>query len=88
MGYVDLYGTTNTSPHQATGFGMHLAVPLLRTVEGDTRAAMEEIMKVLYYRDARSSNIVQFAVIKNNTITLEEKVLTTNWDVANYVKGY
>ena len=85
---MDLYGTTNTSPHQATGFGMHLAVPLLRTVQGDTRAAMEEIMKVLYYRDARSSNIVQIAVIKDNKITIEELKLQTNWDVANYVQGY
>ena len=67
---------------------MHLAVPLLRTTKGDTRAAMEEIMKVLYYRDARSSNIVQIAVIKDHKITIEELTLETNWDVANYVQGY
>ena len=88
MGQVDLYGTTNTSPHQATGFGMHLAIPLLRTIQGNTKTAMEEIMRVLYYRDARSSNHIQIAVIQNGTIHIESQVLQGKWQVAQYVKGY
>ena len=34
LGYVDLLGTTYSSPTMATGFGAHIAIPLLRSVLG------------------------------------------------------
>lgn len=73
LGYVDLLGTTYTAPTLATGFGMHLAQPLLREAyeakagidgkgdlltEAEAEAVLNECMKVLYYRDARSMNKV------------------------------
>ena len=71
---VDLLGTTFTSPSLATGFGAHLAQPLLRKVaddekdvEGVTREraeeAIRECMKVLYYRDARSLDRFSIGVV-------------------------
>lgn len=63
---------TYTSPSIATGFGMHLAQPLLRKAlddlgpdgeklleEKDARKILENAMKVLFYRDARSMNKVR-----------------------------
>jgi 20S proteasome subunit beta 7 len=73
LGYVDLLGTTYSSPTMATGFGAHIAIPLLREayeakagIEGDgpllteeeAEKLLEECMKVLFYRDARSMNKV------------------------------
>lgn len=67
LGYVDLRGTTYQSATIATGFGAHLAQPILRKrVEGreDDITEQEAIdiindcMRVLFYRDARSINKV------------------------------
>ena len=67
MAYVDLLGTTYTASTIATGYGAYIALPLLRKeVEGreDTlteeqaRRIMEQSLKVLFYRDARSLNKV------------------------------
>lgn len=67
LAYVDLLGTTYTASTIATGYGAYIAQPLLReAVEGkeDTlteeqaQRIMEESLKVLFYRDARSLNKV------------------------------
>ena len=72
LSYVDLVGVTYSSPSLATGFGAHLATPLLRKEldsrgpEGEKELTEEEAvkivrncMKVLFYRDARSLNKVR-----------------------------
>jgi 20S proteasome subunit beta 7 len=67
LAYVDLLGTTYSASTLATGYGNHIAIPLLRkAVEGreDTLTApeaekiLEDCMRVLFYRDARSINKV------------------------------
>lgn len=79
LGYIDLLGTTYQAPTLASGFGSHMAHPLLREAyekrqeegksgakEGElmsreeATAVLEDCMKVLYYRDARSLNKVRF----------------------------
>lgn len=56
LGYVDLLGTTYQSTTIATGFGLHLAQPMLRkAVEGreatlteeEARSILEDCMRVL-----------------------------------------
>ena len=74
LSYVDLLGTTYSAPSLATGYGNHLAQPLLRRAleklgpeghklleEADARKIIENAMKVLFYRDARSLNKVSRA---------------------------
>lgn len=70
LAFVDLLGITYTSSTIATGYGSYIAQPLLRkAVEGredtlteeEARAIMEQSLKVLFYRDARSLNKVRFA---------------------------
>lgn len=72
LGYVDLLGTTYHSSVIATGYGAHIAIPLLRkAVEGredtlteqDAQKILDDAMRVLYYRDARSLNKVKFLFI-------------------------
>ena len=49
----------------ATGYGGHLAVPLIRErwrsdlTEEEARQLMEDCMRVLFYRDCRASNKVR-----------------------------
>lgn len=76
MAYVDLLGTTYTASTIATGYGAYIALPLLRKeVEGreDTlteeqaRRIMEQSLKVLFYRDARSLNKVSLHEVYFNS---------------------
>ena len=99
---VDLLGTTFTSPTLATGFGAHLAQPLLRKVLDDeskvpevTREmaveAVKESMKVLFYRDARSMDRYSIAVVtKEGGVELkeDEQLEGQSWAFADSIRGY
>jgi len=96
LGQVDKLGIAYEAPTISSGFGSYLAEPLLR-VESEkddfdydkARAVIEECLKVLYYRDARSFNRYEIVVINKNGVTIEQpKAVPTNWDVAHCVKGY
>jgi 20S proteasome alpha/beta subunit len=67
LAYVDLLGVTYSASTLATGYGAYIALPLLRkAVEGrentltepEARAILEDALRVLFYRDARSINQV------------------------------
>lgn len=98
LGYVDLLGTTYQSTTIATGFGLHLAQPLLRKeVEGReheidearAREILENCMRVLFYRDARSLNRFQIAKITKQGAEIGEPISTsTNWAFAEGLRGY
>ena len=73
MAYVDLLGTTYTASTIATGYGAYIAQPLLRkAVEGkedtlteaEAQRIMEDSLRVLFYRDARSLNKVSRSQIR------------------------
>ena len=99
---VDLLGTTFSSPTLATGYGAHLAQPLLRRLVDDeskvqnvTREAaieaIKECMKVLFYRDARSMDRYSLAVVtKEGGVELkeDEQLEQQSWAFAETIKGY
>lgn len=92
LGTVDLIGTSYEEDHIATGFGSHLATPILRTrwakdlTEAEARGLLEDCMRVLLYRDCRTINKIQFASIKADGATIAEPiVLDTKWDYASFV---
>ncbi|KIW01355.1 uncharacterized protein PV09_07127 [Verruconis gallopava] len=98
---VDLLGTTFSSPSLATGFGAHLAQPILRkyaadeeatkTLEKDKAVAIvKECMKVLFYRDARSMDRYSIATIGKEgvEIKVDEKLENQSWQFAERIKGY
>jgi len=89
---ADLLGTTFSAPSLATGFGAHLAQPLLRKVAPDevaasklskeqALAAVKESMKVLFYRDARSLDKYSIAIVTAEGIDLkeDEKLENQSW---------
>ena len=61
---TDLYGSTYQADVLATGFGLHLAIPLLRKHQrGDmsydeAKKLLEDCMRVCFYRDCRALNSV------------------------------
>jgi 20S proteasome subunit beta 7 len=98
---ADLLGTTFSAPTLATGFGAHLAQPILRKVVPDEEASkaldratavkvVQDCMKVLFYRDARSMNEYSIAVIDEKGVELKqnEKLENQSWDFADRIKGY
>lgn len=99
---ADLLGTTFSSPTLATGFGAHLAQPLLRrlmpndeeSVQNVTKEqavdAIKACMKVLFYRDARSMDKYSIAVVSKDGVDLQEDVKLENqsWAFADQIRGY
>ncbi|KAH9942611.1 proteasome endopeptidase complex beta subunit [Amylocystis lapponica] len=98
LSYVDLLGTTYSAATIATGFGAYIALPLLRNaVEGRedqltedaARHILQDCMRVLYYRDARSLNKYQIATVTATGVTISDaKPLDTNWAFAEGIRGY
>lgn len=87
---TDLLGTTFSSPALASGFGAHLAVPLLRRAVPDEAAVssltreraieiVEECMKVLFYRDARSMNKYSMSIITGSKNEGEDEKVDIEW---------
>ncbi|XP_072173606.1 proteasome subunit beta type-4-like [Diadema setosum] len=97
LGIVDKIGVAYESPHVASGFGAYVALPLLREAyeknnsmtEQEARAVMERCLKVLFYRDARSFNRYEIAVVTEKGVTIDPPASSqTNWDIAPMVEGY
>lgn len=94
LSMVDLCGGHFESEVIATGYGLHMGLPLLRnawtaeiTVEEGVKV-LDDIMKVLYYRDARTIDRVQTAVVTKDGVKISEpKVLDTKWDYKAFVSG-
>ena len=64
LGVVDQLGTSYKDDLLATGFGGHMATPILRKhykeglSESEARTILENCMRVLYYRDCLAHNTV------------------------------
>lgn len=100
--YVDLLGVTYGSSAISTGFGSHLAVPLLRQLvpkdpdyenvtEEQARDAILNCMRVLFYRDARSLDKFSLVTIKKGKELKFEKNLkceNQSWKFAQDIRGY
>ncbi|XP_058716631.1 proteasome subunit beta type-4 isoform X12 [Poecile atricapillus] len=95
LGYVDMLGVAYEAPSLATGFGAYLAQPLLRAAlerdrlpsREEARELLERCLRVLYYRDARSFNRYEVAVVTEQGVELEGPLtLEANWDIAHAVR--
>ena len=69
LSVVDKLGTSYQEKFAATGFGAHLALPLLRErwnpnlTKDEAKKLLEDCMRVLYYRDCRTINRIQFGTL-------------------------
>lgn len=101
LSYVDLLGVTYSAPTLATGFGAHLAIPLLRQAvdkdqdaekltEEEARKIIDKCMKVLFYRDARSLDKYTVATISTDGVKLDKdvKCQDMSWRFAGSITGY
>ncbi|KAM0684008.1 Proteasome subunit beta type-7 [Mitosporidium daphniae] len=98
LGCVDLLGGKFESDSIATGFGAHLAQPILRrTIEEksggakelsfeEAKSAIDTCMRVLYYRDARSLNKIQYGHISTTgQVQISEPlVIDSDWSIASF----
>jgi 20S proteasome subunit beta 7 len=92
LGMTDMYGSTYTADLLATGYGLHLAIPLLRKRHRpdmsyeEARTLLEDCMKVLFYRDCRTLNSFQLATIgeKGATISAPYSV-ETQWELKRQI---
>ncbi|KAK7095618.1 proteasome subunit beta type-4-like isoform X4 [Littorina saxatilis] len=97
LGYVDKIGIAYEADTIATGFGAYLALPILRDAveknkKMEEKQAVELIdrcMKLLFYRDARSLNKYQVAVVTKKGSEIRGPIVSeANWEIAHMVKGY
>lgn len=94
LGYLDLYGTTFEDNTVATGFGLHIALPLMRTAwkpdmsYDEAKKALEDAMRVLVYRHCKTINKFQLATIAvDKTVNISEPYeLQTQWSYKRYVQ--
>jgi len=93
LGLVDLYGTNYVDNYIATGFGLHIAMPLLRKAYrpdltyDECKNILEDAMRVLVYRHCRTINKFQIANITPTEHTISEPYeLTTQWSYQRFVK--
>lgn len=69
LGTVDMYGTSMECDFTANGYGMYLALPLLRAhwkpemSRLEAKELLERCMRVLLFRDARTINKMQVATV-------------------------
>jgi 20S proteasome subunit beta 7 len=101
LAFVDMLGTTYSAPSLATGYGAHLAQPVMRLKvpdeeaveklsEADAVETIRQCMKVLFYRDARSLDKYSLAVITKSGVKMleDEKLEAQSWQFAERIRGY
>ncbi|KYR02924.1 proteasome subunit beta type 4 [Tieghemostelium lacteum] len=90
LGKVDLVGTCYQDDFIATGYGAHIALPLLRKEYDDNPNGLsqdqavkliQDCLRVLFYRDARSSKRIQVSVVDSNGVKISDPIEldTYNW---------
>ena len=87
LSYVDLYGTTYEDDFVATGYGAHLAIPILRErarLDMSLEEAVELLrhcMRILFYRDCRTTDRIQLARVTREGVEVSPiEKLETKWD--------
>lgn len=94
LGSVDDVGTKYLVDFAATGFGQHIALPLLRKcAEGrdgkvpreEALACLKECLKLCFYRDCRAANKFQIADATNGKVVISEPFsVDTKWDFEGF----
>ncbi|XP_013408441.1 proteasome subunit beta type-4 isoform X2 [Lingula anatina] len=97
LGYVDKIGTAFKAPSVCSGYGAYIAQPILRNAlekqpnltEQQAKELIDQCLTVLHYRDARSLNKYQIAIVTKDGARIEGPISSaTNWDIAERVGGY
>jgi len=91
--YIDLQGTAYSENYIATGFGMHLAMPIIRKEwradmnEAEARALIEKCLRILFYRDCVAYNKIQIATCTSDGVNIGEPYkIDGKWDHKMWTK--
>mmetsp|Transcript_11227 Transcript_11227/g.34387 ORF Transcript_11227/g.34387 Transcript_11227/m.34387 type:complete len:237 (+) Transcript_11227:79-789(+) len=94
LGLVDLYGTNFENETIATGYGLYIALPLLRKAYrpditvAEAQTVIKDCLRVLFYRDARSIDTVQLVTVtKEGTTVTDPFKIDTKWDFKKFKAG-
>ncbi|GAB6032102.1 hypothetical protein CHUAL_010466 [Chamberlinius hualienensis] len=88
LGLVDKIGTAFEAKQVATGYGMYIAMPMLRDAaeknprmtEDEAKKTLTDCLRVLFYRDARAFNRFLIGVVKKDGTKIEGPFeLETDW---------
>ncbi|XP_037948483.1 proteasome subunit beta type-4-like [Teleopsis dalmanni] len=97
LGHIDLRGSAYESEVIATGFGQHLALPLIREAlqpgkpisEQQAFELLHKVMEVLYYRDCRAHPKYTVAVCTEAGTEIKGPFrVDENWALASLIEGY
>ena len=99
LGYVDKLGVAYEAKSVATGYGAYIAQPLLRDAldkspepgmsDAEARDVIGRCLSVLFYRDARSWNEYELAVVTKDGASIHGPLTcNTDWNIAHMVRGY
>ncbi|XP_070497351.1 proteasome subunit beta type-4 [Chironomus tepperi] len=95
LGHINVRGRAYTNDVISTGYGTHLALPLLRECsekgpldEAKAQELVKTCMEVLYYRDCRGYPKYSQANINDKGCTVTDELVKENWDLALSIKGY
>lgn len=87
LGTIGMIGTNYTDVTVATGFGNHLARPLMRErhrpdmSEEEAVELLKDCLRVCYYRDKNSINKFTLAKVTKDGVSISEPfALETRWD--------
>lgn len=80
LSYIDHQGTAFEEDFIATGFGMHLAMPLMRNEWradmslDEAKALVIKCLQVCFYRDCNAYCKIQFGVCDGNSVTISDPI--------------
>eukprot|EP01111_Echinosteliopsis_oligospora_P017561 TRINITY_DN765_c0_g1_i1.p1 TRINITY_DN765_c0_g1~~TRINITY_DN765_c0_g1_i1.p1 ORF type:complete len:257 (+),score=81.89 TRINITY_DN765_c0_g1_i1:57-827(+) len=88
LGHVDLLGTCYKDDYLATGYGAYIALPLIRKAwrpdltQEEAVRLLEDCMRVMFYRDARSTNKIQVSTVSSLGVSISKiiELQTFHWD--------
>jgi 20S proteasome subunit beta 7 len=93
LGYIDSLGTAFCDDFSATGFGSHLALPIIRSRwradmgEAEARTLLEDCLRVLWYRDTKALNKIQVATVSAAGVAISAPYsLEAKWDYKAFVQ--
>lgn len=95
LGHINFRGRSYTNNVISTGFGTHLALPILREYSEKgplTKERAEDLVKksmeVLFYRDCRAYPKFSQANMNLEGCEITQHENQQNWEVAHFIKGY
>eukprot|EP00180_Rhodochaete_pulchella_P000753 Plantae.Rhodophyta-Rhodochaete_pulchella.ctg15849.p2 GENE.Plantae.Rhodophyta-Rhodochaete_pulchella.ctg15849~~Plantae.Rhodophyta-Rhodochaete_pulchella.ctg15849.p2 ORF type:complete len:228 (-),score=43.02 Plantae.Rhodophyta-Rhodochaete_pulchella.ctg15849:100-717(-) len=92
LGTIDPIATSYEDDFIVTGFGHHLALPIIRErwtedmSEAEARTLVEDALRVCYYRDCRTINKIQLGKITKESVVVSDPFeMETKWDFQSFV---